>query len=93
MLCAVCAHSDTAEAAQQRTQRRHTVLSCARDPGRGTAEGRLSGRASTRVLSGSTSPIATITGAANLIDTEYGRLDILVNNADISATGFSGAAR
>jgi NAD(P)-dependent dehydrogenase (short-subunit alcohol dehydrogenase family) len=64
----------------------HTVLLGARDPERGSAAATVlveQGLDARFVRLDVTDP-ATIAAAADLIDTEYGRLDILVNNAGIS---------
>jgi NAD(P)-dependent dehydrogenase (short-subunit alcohol dehydrogenase family) len=64
----------------------HTVLLGSRDPERGSvAATDLAGRGlDARSVRLDVTDPATIAAAADLIDTEYGRLDILVNNAAIS---------
>ncbi|WP_020659426.1 SDR family NAD(P)-dependent oxidoreductase [Amycolatopsis benzoatilytica] len=59
----------------------HTVLLGARDPERGAKAAAETG---TRFIRLDVTDPATIAAAAELIDTEYGRLDILVNNAAIT---------
>lgn len=64
----------------------HLVLLGARDPGRGTAAAsELAAQdLDVRFVHLDVTDPATIAAAAELIDTEYGRLDVLVNNAGIS---------
>lgn len=61
----------------------HTVLLGARDPERGAKAVAELGRGTRFVHLDVTDP-ANIAAAAELIDTEYGGLDILINNAGIS---------
>jgi NAD(P)-dependent dehydrogenase (short-subunit alcohol dehydrogenase family) len=64
----------------------HTVLLGARDPGRGeAAAAELAGEGlDARLVRLDVTDPGLITAAADLIGAEYGRLDILVNNAAIS---------
>jgi NAD(P)-dependent dehydrogenase (short-subunit alcohol dehydrogenase family) len=64
----------------------HTVLLGARDPGRGrTAAGELTGQGlDVRYVRLDVTDPETIAAAVALVEEEYGRLDILVNNAAIS---------
>ncbi|NEA20922.1 SDR family NAD(P)-dependent oxidoreductase [Actinomadura bangladeshensis] len=64
----------------------HTVLLGARDPGRGEAAATtLTSRAlDARFIHLDVTDPATITSAAKLIEADYGRLDVLVNNAAIT---------
>lgn len=64
----------------------HTVLLGARDPGRGAAAAAaLAGLGlDVRFVHLDVTDPATIAAAAELIEAEYGRLDILINNAGIS---------
>jgi NAD(P)-dependent dehydrogenase (short-subunit alcohol dehydrogenase family) len=64
----------------------HTVLLAARDPERGTtAASELAGQdLDVRFVRLDVTDPETIAAAAELIDTEYGRLDVLINNAGIS---------
>ena len=64
----------------------HTVLLGARDPGRGAAAAAaLAGQGlDVRFVRLDVTDPATIAAAAELIEAEYGRLDILINNAGIS---------
>lgn len=73
-------------AAREIARAGHTVLLGARDPGRGTeAAADLAAQGlDVRFVRLDVTDPETIKAAADLIDTEYGRLDILVNNAGIS---------
>jgi len=64
----------------------HTVLLGARDPGRGAAAAAaLAGQGlDVRFVRLDVTDPATIAAAAELIEAEYGRLDILINNAGVS---------
>lgn len=64
----------------------HTVLLGARDVGRGTAaaESLAAEGVPVRFVQLDVTDQATITAAAELIDRDYGRLDILINNAVIT---------
>jgi NAD(P)-dependent dehydrogenase (short-subunit alcohol dehydrogenase family) len=64
----------------------HTVLLGARDPGRGlAAEHELAAEGlSARFVQLDVTDTSSIAAAARLIEAEYGRLDILINNAGIS---------
>jgi NAD(P)-dependent dehydrogenase (short-subunit alcohol dehydrogenase family) len=72
--------------ARELAQAGHTVLLGARDPERGTAAAAaLAGQGlDARFVHLDVTDPATIAAAADLIDTEYRRLDILINNAGIS---------
>jgi NAD(P)-dependent dehydrogenase (short-subunit alcohol dehydrogenase family) len=72
--------------ARELAQAGHTVLLGARDPERGTAAAAgLAGQGlDVRFVHLDVADPATIAAAADLIDTEYRRLDILINNAGIS---------
>ncbi|MGH3376124.1 MAG: SDR family oxidoreductase [Actinoallomurus sp.] len=72
--------------ARELAQAGHTVLIGARDPGRGgTAAADLADDGlDVRFVRLDVTDPATIKAAADLIGTEYGRLDILINNAAIS---------
>jgi NAD(P)-dependent dehydrogenase (short-subunit alcohol dehydrogenase family) len=75
-------------AARELAQAGHTVLLGARNPERGTAAAAAAGLAGqgldARFVHLDVTDPATIAAAADLIDTEYRRLDILINNAGIS---------
>ena len=64
----------------------HTVLLGARDPGRGeAAAAALAAQGlTTRFVRLDVTDPATIAAAARLIEADYGRLDVLINNAGIS---------
>jgi NAD(P)-dependent dehydrogenase (short-subunit alcohol dehydrogenase family) len=72
--------------ARELAQAGHTVLLGSRDPERGTAAAAgLAGQGlDARFVHLDVTDPATIAAAADLIDTEYRRLDILINNAGIS---------
>jgi len=73
-------------AARELARAGHTVLLGARDPGRGAAAAAaLAGPGlGVRFVRLDVTDPATIAAAAELIEAEYGRLDILINNAGIS---------
>jgi NAD(P)-dependent dehydrogenase (short-subunit alcohol dehydrogenase family) len=73
-------------AAHELAQAGHTVLLGARDAGRGgAAADELTGQGlDVRFVRLDVTDPATIAAAAGLIEREYGRLDVLVNNAGIS---------
>ena len=73
-------------AARELARAGHTVLLGARDPGRGAAAAAaLTGQGlDARFVRLDVTDPATIAAAAELIEAEHGRLDILINNAGIS---------